>query len=169
MTSPISLVSRRWCGHRRSRGRARYTSVGRTAARQLSQHGARGLVTFKCRGTQARIRVQLGRIAVSNWVLASPSAIQTLQALAPRRASSSGGHRPQPDIVHTNNLPAHKLQAFDFQVLDSRIVRNQGRANSFGVGRNHDVKCSRTPPETPGTDPNSSGMGFGCDFIPWVN
>ena len=39
MTSPISLVSCRWCGRRRSRGRSRHTNVGRAAARQLSQHG----------------------------------------------------------------------------------------------------------------------------------
>ena len=70
--------------------------------------------------------------------------------------------------ARTNDLPAHNLQAFDFQVLDSHIVRNQGRAKSLGVGRNHDVKCSRTPPETLGTDTNS-GMGLGCGFIPWVN
>ena len=57
--------------------------------------------------------------------------------------------------ARTNDLPAHNLQAFDFQILDSHIVRNQGRAKSLGVGRNHDVKCSCTPPEAFGQPPSS--------------
>jgi hypothetical protein len=65
-------------------------------------------------------------------------------------------------------LPAHNLQAFDFQVPDGYIVCNQGRANSLGVRGNHHVKRSGTPPETPGTNPNS-GMGLGCGFIPRVD
>ena len=59
-------------------------------------------------------------------------------------------------------LPAHNPQAFDFQVPDSYIIRNQGRAKSLGVGRNHDVKCSCTPSETPGTNPvRKSGRAAG--------
>jgi len=76
------------------------------------------------------------------------------------------GMRGKSDLSEA--LPPHNLQAFDLQILDSRIVRNQDRAKSFGVGRNYDVKRSRTPPETLGIDPNS-GMGLGCGFIPWVN
>ena len=38
-------------------------------------------------------QVQLGRIAVSNWVLASPSAIQAPHTGIAKRFS--GGHRPQ--------------------------------------------------------------------------
>ena len=42
MTSPTSLVSRRWCGHRRSRGSARYAChlmLSTTARRQVGRLG----------------------------------------------------------------------------------------------------------------------------------
>ena len=50
----------------------------------------------------------------------------------------------------TNDLPAHNLQALDFQVFNRRVAGNQGRAKSLGVGRNHDVKCSCTSPKVLG-------------------
>ena len=61
MTSPISLVSRRWCGHRRSRRSARSTSVGlqppllwQHAAvhrpRRLIQQQVVNLIPSRCQG-----------------------------------------------------------------------------------------------------------------------
>jgi hypothetical protein len=66
------------------------------------------------------------------------------------------------------SLPADNLQAVDFQVLDSHIPRDEGRAKRLSLGRDHDVKCSCAPPETLGIDADASMRFSGC-VIPRMN
>ena len=66
------------------------------------------------------------------------------------------------------SLPADNLQAADFQVLDGHIARNQCRAKSLGVSRNHDVKDTCAPSKPLGSNSNT-GMGLSGLFIPQMN